>query len=256
MIEDVFHQAVLHQDAVLDDGHMVAYISDHRHLVGDNDDGDAGLFVDLFQQVQDLLGGLGIQGTGRFVAEQDRRIACQGPGNGHSLLLPAGKLGREGILLVGKTYHRQELSGLFPGLVRSHLLYAERKAYIFDDRFLHQQVEALKDHADPAAQLPKLGSGHLRQGLPFHQNTALCGNFQIVQAPYQRAFTGSGHAYDSVDISLLDLKVDIPECLHLCVLHLEGLVQVLHFHYIFHLLRLSAAPFLPFRKEAAVCSFL
>ena len=48
--------------------------------------------VDGFDQLEDFLGCIVIQRTGRLVAEQDVRIFYNGTANGSSLLLDSGKL--------------------------------------------------------------------------------------------------------------------------------------------------------------------
>ena len=62
-------------------------------LMGDDDHGDAGL-VQLLEQGDDLLGGAAVERAGRLVGEQDMRVVDQRAGDGHALLLSAGKLGR------------------------------------------------------------------------------------------------------------------------------------------------------------------
>lgn len=60
--------------------------------MGDYDDGVPIFGVDVLNQLQDLLGGAVVQCAGGFVAEQDIRILDDGPANGNTLLLSAGKL--------------------------------------------------------------------------------------------------------------------------------------------------------------------
>jgi len=50
---------------------------------------------------QDLVSGLGVQVSRRFVRQDDSRFLHQGPGDGHPLLLAAGQLGgKTGFLPV------------------------------------------------------------------------------------------------------------------------------------------------------------
>ena len=57
--------------------------------MGDDDHGDVQLLVDVPDQLQYLPGGLGVQGTGGLVAQQNLGVGGQGTGNGHALLLAA-----------------------------------------------------------------------------------------------------------------------------------------------------------------------
>ena len=45
----------------------------------------------LLYRAQDFTGQFRVKGTGRFVKEHDIRVHRQGTGNGHTLLLTAGK---------------------------------------------------------------------------------------------------------------------------------------------------------------------
>ena len=57
--------------------------------------------VDGFDQLEDFLGCIVIQSTGRLVAEQDVRIFYNGTANGSSLLLASRKLiGKLSLVLI------------------------------------------------------------------------------------------------------------------------------------------------------------
>ena len=56
-------------------------------LVGDQKDGHAPLLVDAAEDLHDLVAGGGIQGAGGFVGQDEGRVAHQGAGDGHPLLL-------------------------------------------------------------------------------------------------------------------------------------------------------------------------
>ena len=75
--------------AQLDD--VVGHVADGL-VVRDHDDGVAVLFVDVFDQLQDLLGRGIVQRAGWLVAEEDVRILHDGAADGHALLLATGEL--------------------------------------------------------------------------------------------------------------------------------------------------------------------
>ena len=52
------------------------------------------LSIEPLKHLQDFLAGAGIQVAGRLVGQQDRRMIDERAGDGHALLLPAGKLRR------------------------------------------------------------------------------------------------------------------------------------------------------------------
>ena len=65
--------AVLVQQAVVDDGDVGADALHHAHLMGDDDDGDAELAVDVLKKVEDGGRRRGVQRAGRLVAQDDLR---------------------------------------------------------------------------------------------------------------------------------------------------------------------------------------
>ena len=69
-----------------------------------NDDDGISVFpVDVFNQFQNILGGIVIKGTGWLIAEQQIRILDDGTTDGCTLLLTAGKLAWNLILMLPKS---------------------------------------------------------------------------------------------------------------------------------------------------------
>ena len=91
--EHLLHRALLRHAAVVQDGHPVADLLNDLHVVGDDHHCDAQALVDVPDKAEDVTGGLGVQGGGGLVAQQDLGIGGQGPGDGHPLLLSPGELG-------------------------------------------------------------------------------------------------------------------------------------------------------------------
>ncbi|MNG39167.1 hypothetical protein D3C84_1271300 [compost metagenome] len=59
--EDFPHRPLLDDFPVFEHHDAVTDIADHRHLVGDQNDGQIQTLVDLAQQAKDRLGGLRVQ---------------------------------------------------------------------------------------------------------------------------------------------------------------------------------------------------
>ena len=78
----------------LDPDHAVGHGGEGL-VVGDDDDGPAGMAAGVLQQLQHTFAGFVIQGAGRLVTQQDLGVLSQGPGDGHPLLFPARKLSGE-----------------------------------------------------------------------------------------------------------------------------------------------------------------
>ena len=68
-------------------------------VVGGHDDGGAGA-VDPVEQPDDVEADRAVEVSGRLVAEQDLRPVHHGPGDGDALLLTAGELVGEALLLA------------------------------------------------------------------------------------------------------------------------------------------------------------
>ena len=80
---------VFKNSAVLD-AHDAAGVSGDVFGVGDQND-RAPFGVKLFEQSEDFVAALAIQGARGLVGENHRRVVHQSPGNGDALLLAAGK---------------------------------------------------------------------------------------------------------------------------------------------------------------------
>ena len=79
-------------------------------LVGDQDDGDA-LAVEFLEDGHDLDAGAGIEVAGGFVGQHHGRLVDQGAGDGHPLLLAAGKLVGIMVGTFGQPHPFQRLAG-------------------------------------------------------------------------------------------------------------------------------------------------
>src|SRR3546814_19729925 len=78
--EDVDDGAFLDDAAGLEHDDTVAEIAYHRHLVGDEDDGEAELAVDVAEQRQALPRRLRLERRGRLVAEPEGGLRRQRAG--------------------------------------------------------------------------------------------------------------------------------------------------------------------------------
>src|SRR5699024_11079811 len=79
--------------------HAPAHAVDRSGVVGGDHHRGAAL-VDLGEQIEDALGGGGIEVAGRFIGQQDRGPVDVGAGDGHALLLTAGELMGQAAALV------------------------------------------------------------------------------------------------------------------------------------------------------------
>ena len=111
--EDLEDGALLGDDAVLDDGDLVADVLDDLHLVRDDDDRQRELAVDVLDELEDRARRLRVEGACRLVAEQDFRLARECAGDADALLLAAGELRGILVRLVRQSDEIQERQHLF-----------------------------------------------------------------------------------------------------------------------------------------------
>ena len=233
--EDLGHRAFFHHLTGIQDGHMLADLLHHAHLVGDDDHRDAQFPVDVLDQLQDGVGGVGVQGAGGFVAQQHLGIGCQGPGDGHPLLLAAGELGGIGICLVPQAHQVEKLHSALALLLTGQAAELHGEAHVLQAGALHEQVEALEDHGHVPTGQPQFPLTDGGQLFPLHPGQTLAidgdgagsGTLQKIHAPDQRAFAGAGEADDAEDLALADVQVDVLQRVDGGFAGAEGLVQML-----------------------------
>ena len=80
-------------------------------VVGDDDHGAARGSAGVLQKLQDGAPRFEVEGAGGLIAEQELGVFRQGAGDGHALLLTAGKLAREVAHALGKAHGIQHLIG-------------------------------------------------------------------------------------------------------------------------------------------------
>ena len=70
--------------------------------MGHQDDGDAGLAVEILKNFHDLQAGTGVQVPCGFIGKNEGRLVHKSASNSHALLLPARKLAGQMIFPVSK----------------------------------------------------------------------------------------------------------------------------------------------------------
>ena len=223
MEEHLLHLAQLRDAAVGDDGHAGTDALHHAHLVRDDHDGHAQRAVELAQQLQYALGGRGVQRAGGLVAEQHFGVARQRAGDGHALLHAAGELRGIGPLAPGQAHRCQQGARPLVSLRALDVRELQREADVLQRRALHQQVEALEDHADVPPRRAQLLQA--RKVRPRHGDAAGVRPLEQVHAAHERALPRAGKADNAEDLPLLDVQADVVEGRHRRSAAAEGLCQ-------------------------------
>ena len=92
----------------------IADAFDHVHLVGDHQNGQIELGAQIEDQVEDLVGGAGVEGGGGFVAQEHGGFGRQRPRDTDPLPLPARQLRRVGVRRVRQPDELQQVEGTLP----------------------------------------------------------------------------------------------------------------------------------------------
>ena len=212
--EHIEYLALLDDPAVLHDRHAVADLLDHGHFVRDDDDRDAELFVQVLQQPQDRLGGLGVERRGRLVAQQHIRVVCERPRDGNALLLSSGELLRVRLRLVSDADQLEQPVHLVRDLLSGKAAAAQRIRDISEHGARRHQIEVLKDHADLFARLPQLPRRERGHFFSVHRDRAGSWPLEQIDASHECGFAGAGEADDAEDLALADRKADVLHGVH------------------------------------------
>ena len=156
----------------------------------------------------DFLLGLAVQVAGRFVGKEDRRIVHQGAGNGHTLLLAAGKFGR----FVGETLRqpdlREQATGLFLRLPRRDAGDEGGNHHVLQGVEFRQQVMCLEHEADPAVpEGGKLARTQMKDIGPVHPEGARVRRGQGSQDLKEGGFSCAGGAHDGHDLGPVHFQI-------------------------------------------------
>ncbi|MNY15999.1 hypothetical protein D3C86_1492400 [compost metagenome] len=144
-------RALFDDPALFEHHHAVADITDHRHLVGDQDHRQAQALVDVLEQAEDRFGGFRVQRRGGFVAQQYFRVVYQRTGDAHTLLLATGQLRRVGTVLVLQANQLQQFAHLAQAQGLADACDFQWQFHVLPHGLGRHQVEVLEDHADASA---------------------------------------------------------------------------------------------------------
>ncbi len=221
--EDVPLRAALHEltrvhhhDAVGDLGH-------DAHVVGDEDDGRAVVAPELFDQAQDLGLNGHVEGRGRLVGDQQRRVAGERHGDHGPLAHSARQLVRVAVDLrggIGHAHLGQQVHGPGPGLApRQFRMGADLLLDLPADRVdgRHGAHRILEDHGDlVAAHMPQRRPRQADEFLALVADRARQDRVRVVDQPHDgkrsQRFAGARFAHHGQDLALGDDEGDVLDC--------------------------------------------
>jgi hypothetical protein len=181
-------------------------------VVGDDDNGPAGLKGHPLKQLHDILAGLRVQSGGRFVADQQVRVVDQGAGDSDSLLLPARQLRRQRVDAIPQAELGQQVGGASDGLGARSAGDQQWNRRILRGGQRRQQVLLLKHEADVVSAKPhQLPARDLTQVLPKHRDIPSSGIKQPGDDGDQRRLAAAGRPDQESNSPGLRLQIDAPQ---------------------------------------------
>src|SRR5215211_4040128 len=149
-------------EAAVAEGDLAAEPGRDPGVVGDHHHRHPALAVEAGQQFQDLLARARVEVAGGLVGQQHGRVADQGPGDGHPLLLAPRELGGPVLEPVPEPDRGQGLGGQPPPLGPAKAPVDKGQADVGDRRGPGQQLEVLEHEPDD----PVADRGQLVLGQP------------------------------------------------------------------------------------------
>jgi hypothetical protein len=207
-IEDARHRTFFHHSAGVHHRDLIAHLGDDAEVVGDENQRKAMLALQFAEQIEVLRLDRQVEAGGRFVGDQQARLARNADGADDALPHAAGHLVRELVhpcLRGGDAHGFQQSDGTLPRAgAAGAFVHADRLADLIADR--EQRVQrghrVLQDHGDAlAADAAHLAIGFIEQVVALEHHPPADdprGRRQQAQdGQSQRAFAGSRLADDA-----------------------------------------------------------
>ena len=181
--------------------------------MGDQDGGDAGVVEHLAHRPAGGHAQAGVQGGERLVQQHQLRLAGEGAGQGHPLLLPAGELVRAPLGHGGvQGDHLQQFGhpGLHAAVPAGELAGVEAEGDVLPDAQVREQGAVLRHVAHVALVRghPDAVAGHLGA---VERDAAGVRVLKPGDQPQQRGLAGAGRAHDRRRAALGHREVDAHE---------------------------------------------
>ena len=187
-------RAAFSERAVIEHEDVVG-VRNGRQPVCDGDGGAA--FLKPLERAEDFLLGAGVQGAGRLVEQQDRRVLDQCAGDGDALLLAARKLqsalANHRAKAIGQASDQRHQRSIARGLFDHRVIRALGPVGDVIGKALIEQHRVLRNDADAGAQAVL---GHQRDILASHQHAAALRIIEAEQQPPDGALARARGAND------------------------------------------------------------
>ena len=161
-------------------------------------------------------------------AQEHCGIVRQRAGDGHALLLPAGKLRRIGQRLFLQAHELEQVHHFVAPFFFGERGAAQGIGHVGIHGARFHQVEVLENHADLA---PRLAQFFGREGgelLAVHKDSPGGGPLQQVDQADQRGFARAAVADHAEDFPILDREAHAAHGVHLARAAFKGFISILY----------------------------
>ena len=215
----------LHQDTFLKMEHHVR-AGCNQGVVRDHQDGLAVLAHQFLDERHDFIGALAVEVAGGLVAEEKSGIGDDGAGDGHTLLLPAGKLAGKMACAVSEPHDGERGFHVLAARGSREPREKERELNILVRSENRDEVVHLKDEANVAgAPFGELAGRHVGDLIARHGNGAGGGDVEAAEEIEQGGFSGAARPHESHEVALIHVQIEALQDLNLLATPPVGLVE-------------------------------
>src|SRR5690349_12025324 len=213
--------------AVLEVDHAVGV---ERVLVGVRHlDDRRPLRVQGLEELDDLARLAGVQVARRLVGEEERGAGDDGAGDANELLLAAGELAREEVLLADDAEPVERVGDERLPLRLAHAAVLERDVEVLGDGEVVEEVVLLEDEADvAAAERGAVLEAHAVHRVAAEVELAVPLVVEEAHDGEQRRLAGAGGPHDGHELARLDVERDAAEHPALAGADVVRLLDVAH----------------------------
>ena len=204
LVVDVDRGADLLDAALAHDHDRVGHAQGFLLIVRNEDEGDAGGLLDVFELLLHVLAQLEVERGERLVEQQHLRPPHQGAGDRHALLLAAGEAGHAALLEALEGHEREHLVHALIDLRLRDLFLAQRESHVFKHVQMREQGVALEDRVDVA--LVRRNASDL---LAHEDDLALVGGLEAADDAQRGRLAAAGGAEQRQKLVVVDIQIDM-----------------------------------------------
>ena len=175
-------------------------------VVGDEDEGDADLLLNVLELLLHLLAQLQVERAERLVEQQHARLVDERAGDGDALLLTAGELGHVAVGVVLKAYQTQHTHDLLRDNVLRLLLDGQAEGDVVVDVHVREERVFLEYGVDLA-----LVGRDVHDVLAVEEDLALGGLQEAAEDTQQRRLAAAGGTEQGDELVFVNIQADALE---------------------------------------------